>query len=122
MKYYALLKYYLLRIKNDDLNKFHKDQTYLDSIISSGFDEILCSKVIKPIKNKNDIKDKRKRSKNRKKKADEKNEETPEYKIETALNYAIERLSIKLYGLIVPVSGDFLPDFFDMIKLMTLKM
>ena len=80
MKYYALLKYYLLRVKNDDLNKFHKDETYLDTIISAGFEEILNSKVIKPIKNKNEGRERRKRSKNRKKKNDDKTKETPEYK------------------------------------------
>ena len=64
----------------------------------------------------------RKRSKVKKKKQEElanKVELSPQ---EIAVNFALQELNQKLYGLIVPKSGNFLPDFFDMLKLMTLKL
>lgn len=41
-------------------------------------------------------------------------------KKERAVRDTLEELDNKLYGLIIPKSGNFIPDFFNMIKLMVL--
>ena len=48
---------------------FRNNKDYIDSIITTGFEEIFTNKTTKSIKGKNDTKQQRKRSKNKKKNA-----------------------------------------------------
>jgi hypothetical protein len=123
MRKMAMLKFYVLRIQNDDLIKISRDSELIDKIIYQGFEEIFVNKKVKTQKTKND-KPTKKKLKSKKKKQDEDEDKNAEYdqdKREIAVNSTIEELNLKLYGLIVPMAGNFLPDFFDMIKLMTLR-
>lgn len=121
MRKMAMLKFYVLRIQNDDLIKISRDTELIDKIISQGFEELFANKKTKPQKIKHD-KPSRKRSKSKKKKINDVNTENDLDERDIAVNATLEALNIKLYGLIVPKAGNFLPDFFDMIKLMTFKL
>lgn len=122
MRDLAMLKYYVLRIQNDDLLKLRRNKEIIDNIISQGFDEMFNSKKVKVHKPKSERGSRSRRHRSRKKKQEEKENEDEELTPkEIAVNYALEEINNKLYGLIAPKAGNFLPDFFDMLKLMTFK-
>jgi hypothetical protein len=121
MRKMAMLKFYVLRIQNDDLIKISRDSEFIDKIIYQGFEEIFVNKKVKTQKIKSEKSNKKKLKSKKKKQDEDKNAEYDQDKRDIAVNSTIEELNIKLYGLIVPMAGNFLPDFFDMIKLMTLR-
>ncbi|CAI2370291.1 unnamed protein product [Moneuplotes crassus] len=111
MKNLAVLKYHLLRIKNDDLLQFDRDKEYVDKTVQKGFEEIFATR-----KTKSSIRNSSSRQRNRKKQ---------EYNFQIKLNEkqvivhaTLKRLDEKLYGLLVPQAGNFMPSFFEMIRLM----
>lgn len=114
-----MLKYHILRIHNDDLLKLFKDEEYIDKIISQGFDDIFNTKK-KNRKHSARSKSVRRKVRHKKAKNEEEDFERQNSKEQIIAN-TLEMIDKKLYGLIVPLSGNFLPEFFDMLKLMTLK-
>lgn len=122
MKELAMLKCNVLRIQNDDLLKLQRNTETIDKIITQGFDEMFNNKRTKPHKPKSERSSRSRKHRSRKKKQEEKENEDEELTPkEIAVNYALEEINNKLFGLIAPKAGNFLPDFFDMIKLMTFK-
>lgn len=107
LKRLALLKFYIQKIYSDDIKKIERNKDFIDNLINKGFEDIFKSKKTRSAK-------KRKREK------DEDIDEDKESigKKELAVKLTLEELDKKLYGLIVPKSGNFIPDFFDMIRLM----
>lgn len=63
----------------------------------------------------------KKRSKSKSKKDDDKSLNDKTGRI-AKINAYLSQFDKKLYGLIVPESGNFIPDFLSMLKLMTLKL
>ena len=86
-----------------------------------GFTEMM--KVKKPSKAKaKPEKPVRKRNKSKSKRAEEQKPISKEDRIKLAVDYTFENFDKKLYGLVVPESCNFLPDFLSMVKLMTFKL
>jgi hypothetical protein len=112
----AVLKYHLVHLQSDDLLRLEKDTSLVDTMVKDGFEELFSS--AKPRKLKNEKVKKKFKAESKRSIPRVNGDLEKEIGV---LEETIEEIDKKLYGLIVPKGGDFLPDFFDMIKLMTLK-
>lgn len=112
----AILKSRLVHLQSDDLLRLERDSSLVDTMVKNGFEELFSNAKPKKLKNE---KVRRKPRPESKKGIPRVNEDLEKEKV--CLKETIEEIDKKLYGLIVPKSGDFLPEFFDMIKLMTFK-
>lgn len=123
LKTLAMFKFYIWKLQNDDLTKFKRDPEIVDRIVSAGFEDLFSVKKNKNVAKPKAVKATKNRagSKNSKKRIEIKESDEGLSKEEKAVKETMDALNVKLYGLIVPKAGNFLPDFFDMIKLMTLK-
>lgn len=111
MKSLAVLKYHCLRIQSDDLTKHEKDAQHVEDTVQKGFEELFASKKTRAERKKEIIKLKKQKRQGAK-------EERSMTKKELVVYQTLEKLDEKLFGLLVPQAGNFLPDFFEMVRLM----
>jgi len=115
----AILKYYVLKIFSDDIRSVERDSQFIDTKVKEGFERLFSASKTKKKPQRNE-RPSRRRLKVETKKLVSKESEVDDSKDKDSDDSIIDQLDKKLYGLIVPRAGNFLPDFFEMIKLMTM--